>query len=90
MNNTTGADATALSMACLVSEDRYRKAIGEIRGVANLEAIVGAGRAACRNAFLVSVHLLFHYIFEFENSPTIKLVLLASLQMFGAGCCVII
>jgi len=58
INSTTGADATALSIACLVSEDRYRKAMGEIRGTANLEAIVGAGRAACRNAFIASVHVL--------------------------------
>jgi len=58
MNSTTGADATALSIACLVSEDRYRKAMGEIRDAANLEAMVEAGRAAWRNAFIASVHVL--------------------------------
>jgi hypothetical protein len=49
MNKTTGADPTALSIACRVSVDRYRRAMGEIRRE-NLEANVGAGRAACRNA----------------------------------------
>lgn len=32
MNKTTGAELTALSIACFVSADRYRKAIGENRG----------------------------------------------------------
>jgi hypothetical protein len=49
MNNTTGADATALSIACRVSADRNRAAIGEILKE-DLEAKAGAGRAACRNA----------------------------------------
>jgi hypothetical protein len=49
MNNTTGADETALSIACRVSEERHRKARCKYRGE-SWEAKVGAGRAACRNA----------------------------------------
>jgi hypothetical protein len=50
MNSTTGADATALSMAALVSVDRNRAAMAGTRGEENLEANNGAGRAAWRNA----------------------------------------
>lgn len=52
MNNTTGAEPTALSIACRVSVDRNREAMGEIRGDINLGANKGAGRAACRNAYI--------------------------------------
>lgn len=47
MNRTTGAEPTALSMACLVSAERKREAMGEIRGEANR----AAGRTACRNTW---------------------------------------
>jgi len=50
MNSTTGADATALSIAAFVSVERNRAAKGENRGEENLEANAGAGRAAWRNA----------------------------------------
>ncbi len=46
MNSTTGAEATAFSIACFVSADRNLEAIGENLG-ANLEA----GRVAWRNAW---------------------------------------
>jgi hypothetical protein len=51
MNSTTGADPTALSMVALVSAERKRPDMGENRGVENLEANDGAGRAAWRNAW---------------------------------------
>lgn len=50
MNSTTGAELTALSIAALTSVDRKRDAIGENRGLENLEANV-AGRAVCRKAW---------------------------------------
>jgi hypothetical protein len=50
MNNTTGADPTALSMAALVSAERKRAEMGKNRGEENLDANVGAGRVAWRNA----------------------------------------
>jgi hypothetical protein len=50
MNNTTGADPTALSMAALVSAERKRAEMGKNRGGENLDANVGAGRVAWRNA----------------------------------------
>lgn len=51
MNSTTGADATALSIACRVSADRNLRAMGEMMRGENLAASDdGAGRAACRNA----------------------------------------
>jgi hypothetical protein len=50
MNSTTGADATALSIAAFVSVERNRATKGENRGEENLEANAGAGRAAWRNA----------------------------------------
>jgi len=53
MNSTTGAEATALSIAALVSVERNRRAMGENRGEENLDAKLGAGRAACRNAWRV-------------------------------------
>jgi hypothetical protein len=46
MNNTTGAEATALSIACLVSVERNREAMREFRVDINLEEKNGAGRAA--------------------------------------------
>jgi hypothetical protein len=51
MNSTTGAEFTALSIACLVSAERNRAAMGVIRELESLEARLGAGRAACRNAY---------------------------------------
>jgi hypothetical protein len=57
MNNTTGAEPTALSIACLVSDDKYRKAVGEIRGYENLVANIGAGRAAWRKACVAPVSI---------------------------------
>lgn len=54
MKSTTGADATALSIAWRVSADMNRRAMGEILG-ANLEASDGAGRAACRKACAVGL-----------------------------------
>jgi hypothetical protein len=50
MNSTTGADSTALSIAARVSAERKRADMGVRRLEANLEAKVGAGRAAWRNA----------------------------------------
>lgn len=50
MKSTTGAVATALSIACLVSSVRNLLAMGDILGATNLEAN-GAGRAACRKAW---------------------------------------
>jgi hypothetical protein len=49
INSTTGAEATALSIAALVSEDKSRADMGENLG-ANLEVREGIGRAAWRNA----------------------------------------
>jgi len=46
MKRTTGAEATALSIAALVSVERRREAMGENLGMANLDA----GRAVSRNA----------------------------------------
>ena len=57
MKRTTGAELTALSIACLVSVERYREAMGaRNRGWENLEAktVGAAGRAACRMACVVS------------------------------------
>jgi hypothetical protein len=51
MNSTTGAEATALSIAWRVSVVRKRAAMGEKRGVNLEEARKGAGRAACRRAW---------------------------------------
>jgi len=48
MNSTTGAEVTASSIAFLVSADRNRAAMGEMRW--NLVAS-GAGRAARRKAY---------------------------------------
>jgi hypothetical protein len=48
MNKTTGADATALSIAALVSDD---SSLAVMLGV-NLEANRGAGRTAWRNAYV--------------------------------------
>jgi len=50
INSTTGAELTALSIACLVSAERNRAAMGVIRELKSLKAKLGAGRAACRNA----------------------------------------
>jgi hypothetical protein len=51
MKSTTGAEATALSIAARVSSERKRRAMGEMRrGCVNLEMKEGAGRAAWRNA----------------------------------------
>jgi len=50
MNSTTGADPTALSMAALVSAEIKRADMGEYLGGRSLEANVGAGRVAWRNA----------------------------------------
>lgn len=60
MNSTTGAEATALSIACLVASDRRRScardSMGDRRkaGAAGLEARDArddaAGRAACRSS----------------------------------------
>jgi hypothetical protein len=47
INNTTGADATALSIACFVSADKNLADIDE----GNLEANRGTGRAAWRSAY---------------------------------------
>jgi hypothetical protein len=57
MNSTTGADATALSMVAFVSAERNRAVMGENRGVENLEANVGAGRAAWRNALKLHINI---------------------------------
>jgi hypothetical protein len=57
MNSTTGADATALSIVAFVSAERNRAVMGENRGVENLEANVGAGRAAWRNALKLHVSI---------------------------------
>lgn len=60
MNNTTGAEATALSIACLVASDRSRCCASDSIGdrekaeAAGLEAREAmddaAGRAACRSS----------------------------------------
>ncbi len=57
MNSTTGAEATALSIVAFISAERNRALMGENRGVENLEASVGAGRAAWRNAFKLHVNI---------------------------------
>lgn len=53
MNSTTGAEATALSMACLVTSERRRSCATLSMGdfmKAGLEARAAAGRAACRSS----------------------------------------
>lgn len=56
INRTTGAEATALSIACRVSVDRNLEAMGVIRGYENLEANFGAGRAAFRKAYVTHIY----------------------------------
>jgi hypothetical protein len=52
MKSTTGAEATALSIAALVSVERRREAMGENLGEANR---VAAGRTAWRSAWVLLV-----------------------------------
>lgn len=61
MNNTTGADPTALSIAALTSVERKREDMGVNRGWENLETEANVeGRETCRKAWL-EVNFLIEY-----------------------------